>query len=359
MPHPVASRHAPRLRPTPQGWSVAALCGLFLSSLLWPERPLPFTLGLALLLCLGLAIYLVPRRLRGIDGRWLLPATIHAGEEVTVGALLHAVDGSPPVTLGAWDPHTDAVEHIADLAGLSTTPTRVAWSVRFPHRGAIDLPPLVVRNEQPFGLLAAQHPVGAAQRVLVRPAVGRLAESGLDDLRRWLEEGATSHETGDDEISHLRPYRPGDPMRRINWRISARARQLLVTQRQAPACHRLALVVDTAGPRRRSRRFERLIVVAATFTDHLLRLGWSISLHGSFAPRGGVRGDRDALLDALAQVQTTGRESDSAALEAGLPRGDAALILTLDPHRFTPTPQRRILDLEAALERVVVPRVWA
>ncbi|MDA3962978.1 MAG: DUF58 domain-containing protein [Planctomycetota bacterium] len=347
------SRHS--IRPTSQGWSVAIACGLFLSSVLWPTRPLPFSLGLALLLALVLAMVLVPRRLRSIRGRWLVPGAIHAGDEVTVGALIMAEEGSAPVSLGAWDPQTEQLGFVTDIAGLSATPTRIAWVTRFPRRGNHELPPLVIRNEQPFGLLAAQGRIGPSQNVVVRPMLGKVERPITEQLRRWLEEGATSHETGDDEISHLRGYRPGDPMRRINWRMSARARQLLVTQRQAPACHRLALAIDTTCRQARSKRFERLICVAATLVDHLIAMNWTVVLHGSFAPSGGLHGDRERLLDALAMIEP----EDDCQINEWLPRGDACLILTLDPDRHHNEANRLVLGLDQALEHVRVPRVQA
>lgn len=344
------------VRPTSQGWGIATASGLFLSSLLWPGRPLAFALGLALLLALVSAMLIAPRRLRDLHGRWVLPRTIHAGEEVTLGALLHAPEGSAPVSLGAWDPAEEGLVFITDLPGLSPTPTRVAWVVRFPRRGVIELPPLVLRNEQPFGLLAAQRPVSEPRTVTVRPAIGRVEREIVEQLRRWLDDGATSDQTGDDDVAYLRPYRPGDPMRRINWRISARSRQLMVTQRQAPDTQRLAILLDTTCRSRRSRRFERLICAAATLIDHLCDLGWTIVLYGDFAPTGGLHGDRDRLLDALATVQP----SDAVDLHQHLPRRDSCLVLSLEDHADLGEDGRTaVLTLDRAQEVMRLPRVTA
>lgn len=348
-----AKRIRSLVRPTSQGWGIATVSGLFLSSLLWPGHPLAFALGLALLVALATAMVVVPRRLRGIRGRWVLPKVIHAGEEITVGAVIQATAGSAPVSLGAWDPCAGGLTFITDLPGLSPTPTRCAWVVRFPERGVVELPPLVLRNEQPFGLLAAQRPISDPETITVRPAIGRMERDIIEQLRRWLDDGANTDELGDDDIAYLRPYRPGDPLRRINWRISARSRQLMVTQRQAPATHRLAIVLDTTCRAARSRRFERLVCVAATLIDHLDRLGWTIVLHGDFAPDG-LHGDRERLLDALAMVAP----QDEVDLAALLPQHDSCLMLCLDERPDLALDARTmVLTLDRALEHMRIPRM--
>ena len=344
------------LRPTPQGWGIACASGLFLSSLLWPGKPLAFALGLALMICLGVAVVIVPQRLRRVTGRWLLPGTIHAGDDITVGAQLQAADGSGPVSLGAWDPNQDAIDFVTDLSGLGPQPTRVAWVARFPRRGVITLPPLVVRNEQPFGVLCAQRLIGDSATITVRPAIGQVERDIIEQLRRWLDAGATSVEQGDDDIAYLRNYRQGDPLRTINWRASARARTLLVTRRQAPACHRLAILLDVRGKHRRSKRFEQLVSITATLIDHLSQLGWSIVLHGAFAPSGGIHGDRERLLDALATIEADATSKP----EDHLPRNEPVLVLTTD-HRdsFASDERVLVLDLEQAKASIRIPRVTA
>ena len=168
--------------------------------------------------------------------------------------------------------------------GLDQAPTRVAWSVRFPQRGRIELPSPRGQCEQPFGLLRAAAPIGEPASILVLPALGKI-ESGLrSQLQRWLDQGPASDETGDDEIDHLRAYRPGDPPRRIHWRATARSRSLVVSERRASACRRLALVLDTATTHGRTgRRLERLISIAATLAVELQASGWHLTLGGRFS----------------------------------------------------------------------------
>jgi uncharacterized protein (DUF58 family) len=165
-----------------------------------------------------------------------------------------------------------------------------------------------------------------------------------------LESNVSTMEAGDDEIARLRDYRAGDHPHRIHWKASARNRTLLVTERHAPGCRRLALVVDTDA-RLDSQRMERLISIAATLTDHFLGLGWNVSLHGAFAPTG-LLGNRNYLLEALA-LATAGNQE----VAAFLPSGSLAVVLALKP--FTPVdvhPQPLVLTLTECEQLVRLPR---
>jgi len=343
------------LRPTPQGWVLAILGGLALSSVMWPGQPLVFSLGVALVLAIVVAMVVVPHRLRRVRATWLDPGPLHAGDDIVLGATVRAASGTGPVTVGAWDPLLERLSFITDLPGVAPAATRVAWPTRFPRRGVFELAPVVVRNEQPFGVLFAQQACGEQLRVTVRPALGTMVAPLAERLRRWFEEGGLTPDPGDDDVSHLRGYRPGDPMRRINWRASARARRLLVTQRQAPASRHLALVLDTRCRHHRSRRFERLLSATATVIDHLAADGWQLSLHGLFAPAG-VRGERERLLDVLAEIETC-RDGE---LASALPRGEPCLVLSLDDPGPLPADTRAlVLTLNDLAEAIRLPRVEA
>jgi hypothetical protein len=81
---------------------------------------------------------------------------------------------------------------------------------------------------------------------------------------------------GDDEFAGLREYRNGDPLRRVDWKMSARlpSGRLLVREYEAPRARDAVVFLDTFMPNpndpRRRARLERAIVFAATLADHLL-----------------------------------------------------------------------------------------
>ncbi len=316
-----------RARFTLLGWLVLAEAVLLAATLFLPSvqpRPLGAALGLGLLAALLLGVWRTPRSLLGVRGTWVLPAVAHAGDEVTLGASLLASHGAPPLVLEAWDPLLRRHEVMARLTGLDALPTRPSWSTRFPRRGLNRLPPLIARTVQPFGLVSAGMQIGPGTELLVLPALGRVRKELRTRLNRWVESQAITTDPGDDELARLRDYRPGDHPLRIHWKASARHRTLLVAERHAPGCRRLALVVDTSAGTD-ARKLERLICVAATLIDHFCGEGWAVSLHGHFAPQG-VEGSRVRLLETLALAGAT-----NGSLLDVIPTNRTAIVLALSP----------------------------
>jgi uncharacterized protein (DUF58 family) len=242
------------------------------------------------------------------------------------------------------------LDTVARLPGLDEQRTRVSWSTRFPRRGLILLPAISVTTEQPFGLVFATRAVGESADLLVLPALGRVRRELRTRIDQWLEAQTATNDPGDDEIARLRPYRPGDHPHRVHWKASARHRGLLVAERHVPGNRRLALVVDTqvAGD---SRRLERIIAIAATLADHLLGLGWNLTLHGAFAGHG-VAGDRARLLEALAFAAAT-----SDAVASFIPAQRTALILSLAPlPKLDIHPKPMVLTLAECDKLVRLPK---
>jgi len=307
--------------------------------------------AIALLAVLPIAAYLAPRRLRAVQATWTVPGPCHAGAEATLGAALNAPGGAPPFTLEAFNPATRRWGTVLRLRGLGAAVLRPAWSVRFPRRGLVRLPPLVARGEQPFGALSAARAVSPPNEVLVLPALGTVRRALHARLRAWMDLHASSvTDAGDDELAYLRPYRPGDAPHGIHWRASARHGGLLVAERHALGCKRLAVVVDTAGGD--PRKLERLICAAATLVDDLGSHGWSLTLYGTFAPRG-VTGDRDRLLEALALAP-----ADQRPVADFVPMGMPALVLC---HGAAPPlagvrPRPLVLSLGELDDLVRIPR---
>ena len=219
---------------------------------------------------------------------------------------------------------------------------------RFPKRGFIRLPPLVARCDQPFGLFAASRALGEGAELLVLPSIGRVRREMRNRLNQWLEAQAATPDPGDDEIARLRDYRPGDHPHRVHWKASARHRHLLIAERHAPGCRRVALVVDTAAE---GTRLERMISIAATLLDHLLTLGWTVSVHGAFAASG-VEGSRLRGMEALAIASSGGGDPLH-----WLPPGRTAILLSFAPVAIEALrPQPLVLTMTECEQLIWLPR---
>jgi uncharacterized protein (DUF58 family) len=79
---------------------------------------------------------------------------------------------------------------------------------------------------------------------------------------------------GNEDRAQLRAYRPGDPARAIHWRLSARARELIVLERQHQRSPRFWLCLDTvAGGWSHPAQFERMLQLATTLAEDYFRHG--------------------------------------------------------------------------------------
>ena len=342
-----------RNRLTIQAWALISAAVLLSLHIIHQGDHVLLSIPLIACIALTIAAWMTPRRLRHADGRWLVPRTIHASQDVGLGCLLSAQHGCPPVVLMAHDPNAQALTEIGEVPGLSCQATRVVWQTRFPRRGVTMLRPLVLIGEQPFGLIRHQRSIGASREVLVLPAIGHITRPLQAQLQRWIEQGPTSATTGDEEISHLRSYRPGDAMHRIHWRVSARMRHLLVAQRNDPASRHIALLLDNDGRPSRAMAFERLVAVTATLVDHLCMHGWLVSLHGPAFPAP-ITGSRRALLEQLALVGL----GPPSSLAKHLPRDVLTVVLTLDASRLDMDDDHAlILDLATAETVIQLPRM--
>jgi len=87
---------------------------------------------------------------------------------------------------------------------------------------------------------------GESELVLVLP---RFASLGSRHRVRELEASAAASRAGTGtELFGVREYRPGDPLRRIHWRSSARHGELIVREYEPPGIQSLGIFCDPAPP---------------------------------------------------------------------------------------------------------------
>lgn len=82
---------------------------------------------------------------------------------------------------------------------------------------------------------------------------------------------------GFSENHELRPYRPGDAMNGVHWKLSAKTGNLVVRQPMEPEQGRMLLTLDLLGsPEELDRKFGRLLWLG----DWLLEKGLHFEIHG-------------------------------------------------------------------------------
>ncbi len=238
----------------------------------------------------------VPRRARvGDDIRAGLSVTNGSRSSVPLFAVEDAFDAFDPVTVG--------VDRLAGGAQAEIELVR-----RATRRGVYEEGSVSLSCGAPFGL--------------VRSRKTRHIRTPLTVVPRWVElssfpilEPSSSpsevlHErarTGaGEEYLGVREYRPGDPLRAVHWRTTARAGKLIVREYQQEISSTVGLVLagvdHGAGS---SSSFESLVSAAASVGIYALQTGHPIHIardHGAGIEYLGGTGKHD-LLDWLASAR--------------------------------------------------------
>jgi uncharacterized protein (DUF58 family) len=204
----------------------------------------------------------------------------------------------------------------------------LSYRVRGNLRGRYQVGPLTVRLSDPFGLCELNRSFRDRDELIVSPAI-----ESLPRLRRTgaalMPDGQsrTAAASGDDDAA-TRAYRHGDDLRRVHWRSTARAGELMVRREEAPRSSRATVLLDTRegswageGP---TSSFEWAVSAAASVASALGRSGFAPRLVlGTGEEKSGTAAAFSPLLDELAVVMPTDSPSLSAAL-ARLRTGPAA-----------------------------------
>ena len=140
-------------------------------------------------------------------------------------------------------------------------------SLRPRRRGRLELAGVVLARSDAFGLTRGLARCRAPGSVIALPRRYRLPPIALPGRRRFQQGGVTlATSVGDsEEFIGLREYRPGDPLQRVHWKSTARARAPIVKEYQDEFFERHALILDTSTGRGEDDAFEEAVAVAASF----------------------------------------------------------------------------------------------
>ncbi|WGL53223.1 DUF58 domain-containing protein [Nocardioides sp. BP30] len=164
-----------------------------------------------------------------------------------------------------------------DLPGLAPgAHHEETFTIRTQRRGVIPVGPAITRRADPLGLVSRDVRTSAVREVLVRPQVVALASLG-GGLLRDLEGVSTESVSQADLAFHaLREYVPGDDLRHVHWRSSAKlagsgsggllVRQYLDTRRS----HATLVVDDAEGDWASEDDFETAMEVVASIVMRAL-----------------------------------------------------------------------------------------
>jgi uncharacterized protein (DUF58 family) len=212
------------------------------------------------------------------------------------GALSDGEDGEPGIG-------------VSRLAGWSAVEESVAFTPR--RRGEYPLAEPRIATGFPFGLRAASRPLIVPASLLVWPRTFPVGPIPMTAGGRSFEGSAVRDRAGHSgDLLGVRPYRRGDPLRRVHWPQTARNGELIVCELQECAVPRVQIVLDThpdshAGTGADGSR-EWAIRIAASFLEDWAGQGADVEAVVAgrvLKPRlGSVRSRQAFFLDALARL---------------------------------------------------------
>jgi len=169
-----------------------------------------------------------------------LPAPIFEGDalEMEVGLETTGAPRGPALAAGRV-----GGEHLRAATGLVP---RSGW--RHPvdlaamRRGPVGAQAWVVESSDPVGMFRSRRASDDAEVALVLPRFASLARR---PHARELEASVAAPRAGSGtELFGVREYRPGDSLRRIHWRSSARRGELVVREYEPPGVQTLGIFCD-------------------------------------------------------------------------------------------------------------------
>jgi uncharacterized protein (DUF58 family) len=296
----------------PIGWLVvgiglaAALVAVFTH---WRELAV---LGVACLLLLVLAVpFLVGRTSVSVDLR-LQPERVAAGESVVAGVLVVNRASSRLVPTSLEVPVGSAIHRYGIGSLAPGAAHEESFTIRTERRGVIEVGPAMTRRGDPIGIFSRDVVWTPVREVLVRPHLVPMESLGAG-LLRDLEGVSTDAVSQSDLAFHaLREYVPGDDLRHIHWRSSAKVmastgesallvRQYLDTRRS----HATIVVDDRPGSWADPEDFETAMTVAASIAVRAVLDEFDVSfVCGNHASTGS---DGHLALDAVCRAELGGR----------------------------------------------------
>jgi uncharacterized protein (DUF58 family) len=241
----------------------------------------PFALALALGVCGGRTLTLMwhfemdaSQAIEGdrIHGTLILDRPESVALEVAV--LSHG--GLQPIT---------PADRLAWRIPAGTSQVRLAFAVTGRQWGRFTLDEVTVRARRPFGLFQWEEVLGAGPAIRILPTVERLNRllDPATSRASWGIHRSRSVGTGT-EFSEVRPYQPGDRLRDLNWRATARLRDPHVNRQIVERSGEVVLLIDTSTDTR-----DMSSTVAQAALARGARAAWALaSVHLSAHDRVGL-----------------------------------------------------------------------
>ncbi|NLO74959.1 MAG: DUF58 domain-containing protein [candidate division WS1 bacterium] len=283
--------------------------------------------------------------LRGLQVNRGLPPHMTAGEthEVALTVVNASSRSRPAFWLEDVLPEglsraDDGADLVLDLA------PRESRQIRYPltaqHRGPFRLGPLRFFASDVLALHHFEKTLNTRDELLVYPRIVPLPDLWPRSPADRASPRRTRRRPGGIDPRGTREYAPGDDLRHIHWKVSARRGRLMIVEREQAEGLRATVLLDLNSTvhtgQGRESTLEYGVTLAASLIAQALDEGGSAGLmakgeHEYSVPPESNPAQRWRLLEALARVETT-RDAPvpqlALAMVKNLPRGSAVAIIT-------------------------------
>jgi uncharacterized protein (DUF58 family) len=297
---------------TRRGWAlVGSAVGLFVAGRVLGLVQLA-VLALTAALTFAFAIVWVRANSPRLLARREVKERLQVGIQGRVDVVIEAARNSPTLSVN------DAFDGGRRAARLLLAPLRAGEEARaayrFPtdRRGRFEVGPLRVTVSDPFGLVQRSKRVLGAEHVIVYPRVRDLLpppESGGLDLDRDQPQIRSRIEPSG-EFHTLRDYAPGDDLRHVHWRSTARRGHLMMRQNEARRRTPTLVVLDVRPGAHDRASFERAVEACASIVSAIDRTGRPVEVMLGTGTAIGTPGRRHlgSVMDELAVIEPHGPE---------------------------------------------------
>jgi uncharacterized protein (DUF58 family) len=249
-------------------WVLAAVFG-------WVEMAIVATASLLLLI--GAALFTVGTTKLEVQAI-VEPPRVTVGEPLT-GELSVRNTAKVPLTVAQLEFPIGEGGVSFDLPPMLPNATHSElFSIPTGRRGVIVVGPVRSVRGDPLGLFRREVEWTKPTEIFVHPKITPLTPLGSGLIRDLEGNTAQSASTSDFSFQSLREYVPGDDLRHVHWRSSARHGQMLVRQFLDTRRSHLTAIVDGAPDAYGSEEdYETAVSAAASLIVRALRDGYDVS----------------------------------------------------------------------------------
>ncbi|NUM56560.1 MAG: DUF58 domain-containing protein [Candidatus Hydrogenedentes bacterium] len=245
-----------------------------------------------------------------------------------------------------------SIGYVLSIPAMRTA--QIRYTELFERRGLRKLPSLELVTSFPFGIIEARRIVPIDTEVLVYPRVLAARTALIEQLRGSGELPKVAQGPGDEFFS-LREYIPGDDLRFISWRASARTGTLYVKELEQQTSRYVVIAFDSrikASVDNYPDRFEEAIELVASIAVTLLNRQYRVAIVTPTLVLREGEGAAHALkvLELLARIEPAeadARDPFDRALEEGDYQHASYLLVSPDPAQWGAmfaAGQPRVLD---------------